>query len=153
MVEPLVRPLWRCPKCGHRFVTKNLWHSCGRYPLADHFKGMPKVVRQTFNRFVRLAKACGPVTVYAQETRIVFQGRVRFAGTVVRHNGLDASLWLKRRVRHPCLSRVESFGPLGYGHHFRLRQPTDIDKALGELMREAYAVGQQNPFRPRASGV
>ena len=36
--EPM-RPLWRCGKCGHRFVTKNLWHSCGRYRLADHFKG------------------------------------------------------------------------------------------------------------------
>jgi hypothetical protein len=32
-------PLWKCPKCGHRFVTKNLWHSCVCVPLrrrADH---------------------------------------------------------------------------------------------------------------------
>ena len=76
--------LWRCPKCGHRFVTKNLWHSCGRYRLADHFKGKPPALRRTFDRFVRLAKACGPVTVYAQKTRIVLQARVRFAGAVVR---------------------------------------------------------------------
>ncbi len=150
MVERLVKPLWRCPKCGHRFVTRNLWHSCGRYSLADHFKGKPKIVRQTFDRFVKLTKACGPVTVYAQKTRIVLQGRVRFAGSMVRHKGLNASLWLKRRAHHPCLSRVESFGPLGYGHHLRLRQPADIDKAIGKLMQEAYAVGQQNPSLPRA---
>jgi hypothetical protein len=31
--------LWRCPKCGHRIASKNLWHSCGHFRLADHFKG------------------------------------------------------------------------------------------------------------------
>jgi hypothetical protein len=138
------RPLWRCPKCGHRFVTKNLWHSCGRYRLADHFEGKPRVVRQTFDRLVATAKECGPVTVYAQKTRIVIQGRVRFAGVVVRRGWVDAGLWLKRRVDHPCLARVESFGRLGYGHHFRLEQPSDIDAALAVLVREAYAIGQQD---------
>ena len=78
------KPLWRCPKGGHRFVTQNLWHSCGRYRLADHFQGTPKVLRRTFDRFASLAKACGPVTVYAQKTRIVIQARVRFAVVVVR---------------------------------------------------------------------
>lgn len=74
------RPLWRCPKCGHRFVTKNMWHSCGRY-------------------------------------------------------------------------RIESFGRLGYGHHFRLRRPTELDDALARLIREAYAIGRQaapRGFRPEA---
>ena len=130
--EPM-RPLWRCGKCGHRFVTKNLWHSCGRYHLTDHFKGKPRALRQAFDRFVGLAKACGPVTVYAQKTRIVIQARVRFAGAVVRRDWLDAGLWLKRRVEHPCLTRVESLGRLGYGLHFRLRQPEDADEALGDL--------------------
>jgi hypothetical protein len=142
------RRLWRCPKCGHRFVTRNLWHSCGRYRLADHFRGKPKALRDAFDRFVALARACGPVTVYAQKTRIVIQGRVRFAGAVVRRSYLDAGLWLKRRVEHPALHRVESFGRLGYGHHFRLQQPSDIDEPLANLMREAYSIGQQNRLRP-----
>ncbi len=115
------RRLWRCPKCGHRSVTRNLWHSCGRYRLADHFRGKPKALRDASDRFVALARACGPVTVYAQKTRIVIQGRVRFAGAVVHRSYLDAGLWLKRRVEHPALRRVESFGRLGYGYQFRLQ--------------------------------
>jgi hypothetical protein len=138
------KPLWRCPKCGHRFVTKNLWHSCGRYSLASHFKGKPKNLRKTFDHFVSLAKACGPVTVYAQKSRIVIQTRVRFAGAIVRSNWLDAGIWLKRKVKHPRLIHVESFGNLGYGHRFRLQNPEDIDSALAEFMREAYEIGQQN---------
>lgn len=145
--KPRTQPLWRCPKCGHRFVTKNLWHSCGNYRLADHFKGKPGVLRLTFNRFVELARASRPDTVYAQKTRIVIQARVRFAGAVVHADWLEATLWLKRRAAHPCLRRVESFGRLGYGLHFCLRRPSDIDEALAELTREAYVVGEQAAVR------
>jgi hypothetical protein len=144
MLQKSKQPLWRCPKCGHRFVTKNLWHSCGRYSLAAHFKGKPKTLRQTFNSFVSLAKDCGPVTVYAQKSRIVIQERVRFAGVVVRSNWLEARIWLKRRIKHPLLIRTESYGNLGYGHILRLENPQDIDSSIAKFMREAYEIGKQN---------
>jgi len=76
--------LWRCPKCGHRFITANIWHSCGHYRLADHFRGKPPALRETFDSYVAAARRNGPVTIYAQKTRIVMQSRVRFAGAVVR---------------------------------------------------------------------
>ncbi|HTR20731.1 MAG TPA: DUF5655 domain-containing protein [Gemmatimonadales bacterium] len=133
------RPLWRCPKCGHRFVTRSLWHSCGRYRLADHFAGKSPLVRATFRRWVSVARRSGPVTVYAQQTRIVLQARVRFAGAVVRQHWLDAALWLRRRVTHPRVHRIENLGRLGYGVHFRLSTPADIDRQLAALIREAYA--------------
>ena len=133
------RPLWRCPRCGHRFVTRNLSHSCVRVRLADHFKDKPAILRATFRRWVALARSCGPVIVYAQKTRIVIQARVRFAGAVVRNGWIDAALWLMRRIEHPRVERIEDFGRLGFGIHFRLRTPRDIDARLAHLMRESYA--------------
>jgi hypothetical protein len=124
-----------------------MWHSCGRFRLADHFKGKPSALRATFRRWVAAARACGPVTVYAQKTRIVLQTRVRFAGAVVRPTWLDAGLWLWRRVSHPRLHRIEDFGRLGYGVHFRLTAPSDIDRALVTLMREAYAGSKRSDRR------
>lgn|GEM_PF-325764 len=135
---PRPSALWRCPKCGHRFVTRNLWHSCGRYRLADHFKGKPPNLRATFRRWVAAARRCGPVTVYAQKTRIVIQSRVRFAGAVVESRWLNGTLWLRRRVSHPRVHRIEDFGKLGYGVHFRLTEPKQIDRRIVGLMREAY---------------
>jgi len=135
--------LWQCPRCGHRFVTKNLWHSCVRIRLAEHFKSKPLLRRKTFDRWLAIARACGPVTCYAQQTRIVIQARVRFAGAVVRKSYLDAGLWLRKRESHPRLRRVEDFGRLGYVHHFRLESPDEIDDALRSLMRQAYRVGTQ----------
>jgi hypothetical protein len=112
--------------------------------LADHFRGKPIERKKTWNRWLAVARECGPVQAYAQRSRIVIQARVRFAGAVVRSTYLDASLWLRRRATHPLLRRVEDFGPLGFGHHFRLEAPTDIDAPLQALMREAYRVGTQD---------
>ena len=104
-------------------------------------------MRLIFDRLVALAKSCGPVTIYTQKTRIVMQARVRFAGAVVHRDWLEATLWLKRRVEHRRLRRVELLGRLGYDLHFDLRQLADIDETLAELMREAYSTGEQGPGR------
>lgn len=134
-----MRPLWKCPKCKHRFVTKNLWHACVRVPLRAHFRGRAAALFPTFRAWAAAARACGPVTIYAQKSRIVIQTRVRFAGAIVRATHLDATLWMKRRADHPLLSRTEAFGSLGYVLHFKLVTPADIDAALAALMRQAHA--------------
>ena len=69
--------------------------------------------------------------------------RVRFGGAITRKDWLEARLWLKRRADHPTLFKTESYGPLGYGLHFRITRPEEIDAELETLMREAYRIGQQ----------
>jgi hypothetical protein len=144
------RALWKCPRCGHRFVTRNLWHSCTRVPLASHFSGKDPVVRELFTCFRALVRRCGPATCYAQKTRIVFQARARFAGAVTRKRRLEVSLWLKRPVKHRCLTRVDSFGGLGWGHTFRLEERADLDAELASLVREAYVLARVKPSLRRS---
>lgn len=86
------KPLWSCPKCGNRLVTRNMWHSCGRHPLA----GQP-------------VRECGRFSVVSQKTRICFMVRVRFAGMTTRKHWLDVGLYLHRRVGHPLLRCVDSY--------------------------------------------
>ncbi len=137
------RPLWTCPQCGHLFVTPNMWHSCSNYALEHHFEGKDPVVREIFDRFLSVAESCGPVTVIPQKTRIVLQVRVRFGGGVARKKWFNAALWLTRKVRHRCLTRVDKFGPESYGLHFRLEHPDYVDQELAGYIREAYRVGRQ----------
>lgn len=91
------QPLWRCPRCGHDFVTRNLAHSCGRYSIEEHFKGKPETVWQLFVALHELVSRAGPATCYAEKTRIVFQTRGRFLAVVPRRRWLACHLWLKRR--------------------------------------------------------
>jgi hypothetical protein len=143
------RPLWTCPDCGHRFVTPRLWHSCRRYRLSDHFKGKDPIVRELFNHFRSAVRKIGPVTIYAQKTRIVFQVRSRFAGCMPRVHWLDCGFWLKRRARHHRVRRIETIEGRDYIHYFRLTRPEELDSRLLELLREAYSVGAQDPSGTR----
>lgn len=147
-----LKPLWRCPRCGHRFVTRNLWHSCGRHRLDEHFAGKPATLRRAFRRLVAIARGSGPVTVYAQKTRIVLQTRVRFAGVVVHGKWLDVGLWLRRRVRHPRVRRIEDYGRLGFGVHIRVSSSSDLDRDVAGLVREAYAGTIRSVRKPVARG-
>lgn len=78
--------------------------------------------------------------------------RVRFAGAIVRKDHLLAHIWLRRKVQHPLLRRVESFGRLGYGLQFQLAKPGDVDKEIGQFLREAYEIHQQpqGRLKPKA---
>jgi Domain of unknown function (DUF5655) len=135
--------LWTCPDCGHKFVTRNLSHSCGRFLIADHFQGKDPNLRRTFRRLVSRTRRLGPLTVYAQKTRIVFMVRVRFASVVVRKRSLDFALWLTRRIDHPRRRRVEVLGRRIFYTHFSLASPEDIDSELESLVSEAYRTGRQ----------
>jgi hypothetical protein len=141
--------LWTCPQCGHQFVSRNLWHSCGIYELEDHFKGKDPILREIFDRLVELTNQHGPVTVYAQKSRIVFMVQVRFANLVVRKRWLDFGLWLTRRVEHPLLRKTAVFGPNSFGLGFRLSRPEDIDPALEALIVEAYKTGRREHLKTR----
>jgi hypothetical protein len=120
-----------------------MWHSCGRYRVADHFKGKDPAVRKLFRAFRALVASIGPATVYAQKTRIVFQTRARFAGLIVRRNRIEVGLWLKRRREHPRLYRIEFYPPNDYVHRIRLASLSEIDRELAQFVREAYKVGRQ----------
>jgi hypothetical protein len=143
------RDLWQCPSCGHRFVTANIWHSCGRYRIEDHFTGKEPIVRQLFDRLDEVIRGFGPVNVYAQKTSIVFQVRVRFARAMPKKQWLDGHFWLKRRAGHARLTKVEHLLRADWIHWFRLASPEDLDREFVKLLRESYAIGKQT--RPKLS--
>jgi hypothetical protein len=142
--------LWTCPQCGHRFVTRNMWHSCTRHEVEEHFVGCLPQVRASFDRYIAAVEACGPIEVIAQKTRIAIMAQVRFAGCPVRKKWLLANLWLTRRAQHPRLVRIEEFGPGSYGHQFRLDSPADIDDGLRALIVESYRVGLREHLKRRS---
>ncbi len=133
--------MWTCPECGRQFVTANTWHSCGYYDLEEHFSGKDPIVRQIFTTLVEAVEQAGPVTVYAQKTRIVFQVRTRFAAIFTRRRWLILQIWLKRQAEHLLLQRVERYTYRDFGHVIRIQQPEEIDDQLIELLHESYAMG------------
>jgi hypothetical protein len=136
-------PLWQCPRCGERFVTRNMWHSCGTHTVEALFAGCEPQVMPLFERFAKMVRTCGPVAMIPQKTRLVFQVRVRFVGIYPRKSHFLCGLILGRKLDHPRFVKIETFSPRSFGHHLRLAAESDLDDELAGWLQEAYAYGEQ----------
>jgi|SRR3990172_1157691 len=97
-----LKPLWTCPKCGARLVSKNLWHSCGRFTLEALFASSEPRVLALAKRYVAILRSLGDVQVIPQKTRLVCVARVRFAGLVPRKDHFVAGFALHRPANAPA---------------------------------------------------
>jgi Domain of unknown function (DUF5655) len=137
------RPLWRCPKCGERFVTKNLWHSCGKFTLRSLFAKSDPEVAKLFRELTRMVRTCGPARMIPQKTRAVFQVRMRFAGCYPRKSHLICDLVLRRRLEGDRITKVDQYGPEVFVNQIRIASEDDLDAQLQNWLCEAYQVGAQ----------
>lgn len=133
-------PLWRCPECGARLVTRNLWHSCGTFTLEALFASSPPPVLALARRYVAMLRSLGDVQVLPQKTRLVAVARVRFAGLLPRTHGFVANFALHRRLRSPRIVKTETYGPRWQVHHVRIATRTDLDAALRGWLQESHDV-------------
>jgi hypothetical protein len=135
--------LWQCPTCRRRFANRNQSHTCAKLDLAHHFVGKPPIIRELYDAVVKKVRACGPVTVLPEKTRIAFQVRMSFAQVTPRRQWLDGHVVLARRLEHPRFRKIQTFSPRNHLHEFRLASLADVDDEFQAWLREAYAVGQQ----------
>lgn len=143
-------PLWRCPRCGAKLVTRNMSHSCGKYTLGDLFaRSEPNVIR-TFRALAAMVRECGPVVIIPQKTRVVFQVRVRFLGCVPRRSYLLCTFEFTHRKPHPRFRKVATYARLWHGHELRVDCPEELDGEVRSWIRESYAVGEQRHLRKAA---
>ena len=149
----VTRPLWRCPKCGARLVTRNLWHSCGRATIAYWLGKMGPRARALYRRFERLIAPCGPYDVAPAKTRIAFLGRVRFASlSAVSERGMTVTLALPRPLRSARFARVSEVVPGWWAHQLRVTDVSGLDAQLGRWLRRSYALmGMQERLRKTGS--
>jgi hypothetical protein len=148
MTRARLPPLWTCPKCGAKFVSANMSHSCGRFALAALFAKSEPQVFELFRKFRTIVRACGRSTMIPQKTRVVFMVRMRFAGATVRKSHLRVGLILERRLPPDArLVEIESFGPRCHGHYFRIERTDQLDASFAAMVGEAYDSGTQKNFQ------
>ena len=66
--------LWICPACGGRFVTPNMWHSCGEHSLEELFATSTDEALELAVEYVAMLRDLGDVQVIPQKTRLVSGG-------------------------------------------------------------------------------
>ena len=141
-------PLWVCPKCGARLITRNLWHSCGRFTLESLFANAPPGVLRLARRYVELLHSLGDVQVLPQKTRLVCVARVRFAGLSPRKDGFRANFALRRWLTSPRIVQTTDHGPRWRAHVVEIRSAADLDDELRAWLQESHdTIGVQSDLR------
>ncbi len=136
--------LWSCPRCGKRFVTRNMAHSCGAHTVEAFMEGKGPLAWIYWEKVNEMVGRCGPYTVVANKTRLEFMVRVRFAGVdAVSERGLSLSFWLKRRIESPRFRKVEHFGARDWVYHLRLTGIDELDAEVQDWLCQSYEVGCQ----------
>jgi hypothetical protein len=137
--------LWRCPKCKRTFANRNQSHFCGTLrPLEAHFEGRPAAVRELFDVVCSMVKACGPVTILPEKSRIAFHVRMSFMMVSVQQTGLRGHFVLASVCPHARFLRIQTFSPRNHLHEFRITKPSDLDATFASWVSQAYAVGCQH---------
>jgi Domain of unknown function (DUF5655) len=140
------RPVWTCPRCGARLVSRNLWHSCGRFTLEDLFAGAAPGVLELAGEYVAMLRSLGDVQVLPQKTRLVCVARVRFAGLTPRRRGFQANFALHRWLDSPRIVKRVDYGPRWRAHHLNVQARADLDDELRAWLQESHdVVGLQGP--------
>jgi hypothetical protein len=132
-------PLWTCPKCGVKLLTRNLAHSCGRATLGDWRRRMGPRGRALFDGFARLIGRCGRYDISPAKTRITFLARVRFAGvTAVSEAGMTCSFAMPYPLGSRRFVKVEEVAPGWWVHRLRVDDPRQFDAELQRWLRVSY---------------
>lgn len=149
-----MRPLWTCPECGAKLVTKNLWHSCGEATLEDWKARMGPLARELYDRFEQMIAACGEYHVAPAKTRIAFLGRVRFASiTSLSEKGMSFGFALPHPLSSPRFAKVEEVVPGWWAHRLRVTDPGELDEELQAWLRESHRLmGMQERLKDRSKG-
>ena len=133
------RPLWTCPKCGVKLVTRNLSHSCGLATLAEWKQRMGPHARRLFDRFEQVIASCGEYSIGPAKTRIAFLGRVRFANiTALSEQGMTCTFALPRPLRSRRVRAIQEVVPGWFVHRLRITDPAQLDDEVQAWVAESY---------------
>jgi hypothetical protein len=134
-----------CPECGARLVSRNLWHSCGRFSLEDLFANADRSALDLARRYIALLHTLGDVQVIPQKTRLVCVARVRFCGLEPRKRGFLANFALHRWLDSPRIVKTLDYGPRWRVHYLPVVSEVDFDdELLGWLQESHDVVGLQS---------
>ena len=122
-------PLWVCPNCGARLVSRNLWHSCVQLTLDELFATSDPPTRAGPN--LRLDAALTwrcPGDTSKDAAGLRCQGAVQW--TVGAKDGFLANFSLHRWLDSPRIVKTADYGPRWRSHNVLVQSPMDLDDEL-----------------------
>jgi hypothetical protein len=112
------------------------------WTIERHLAGKRPEVIAYYDRFIELARACGPFTYAVSKSAITLKGTRRgFAGVALGDRALRGYLDLTRQLQDRRITRSSPYTKRLRVHHFRVDALDQLDEQFGSWLAEAYQVG------------
>ena len=132
-------PAWECPECGRRFARARQGHECAAaMALDEYFATGPPWERPIFDAVMARLSAVGDVHVEPVSVGIFLKRPEKFAELRPLTKWVAISFAVPRRVQHPRITRKPMQWGRGWWHVANVRDAGDVDRALLDLLEEAY---------------
>jgi hypothetical protein len=130
---------WVCPHCGRLFGRAGQSHDCAPgLTLEEYFATGPAHERPIFDAVMAYVETLGPVHADIVSVGVFLKNPRKFAELRPKDRWVAISFSLRRRAKHPTVTRkVVEYGAR-YWHVANVREPGDVDAALLGLLAEAY---------------
>lgn len=132
-------PGWVCPDCGRLFGRAGQSHDCAPgLTLEEYFSTGPDHERPVFDAVMDHLATIGPVHADVVSVGIFLKNPHKFAELRPMRKWVAVGFSLRRRARHPTITRkVVEYGGR-FWHVANVAEPGDLDEALCDLLTEAY---------------
>jgi hypothetical protein len=130
---------WVCPECGRLFGRAGQSHDCAPgLTLEEYFATGPAHERPIFDAVMAYVETLGPVHADIVSVGVFLKNPRKFAELRPKDRWVAISFSLRRRAKHPTITRkVVEYGAR-YWHVANVREPGEVDAALLGLLAEAY---------------
>jgi hypothetical protein len=129
---------WTCPECGRLFHRKQS-HACSPgMSVEEYFSTGPPWERPVYEAVMDHRRTVGPVHVEPVQVGIFLKNPRKFAELRPKTRWVAIAFPLSRRASHPTISRKVNEYNGRYWHVCNVKDPSEIDDALRELLTEAY---------------
>ena len=130
---------WTCPNCGRFFERARQSHDCAPgLTLDEYFSTGPAHERPVFDAIMGHLATVGPVHTDIVSVGIFLKNPHKFAELRPRQRWVAVSFALRRRARHPTITRKVVDYNGRFWHVANVAAPADVDDELCDLLTEAY---------------
>ena len=131
--------MWTCPECKREFIKVNQSHSCGVFPLENHFAGKEEVGKPLFDEFVARVRAeVGPVRIDSPACCIHLVKNSTFAAAWVRKDRIKIDFRLERKIDSPRFTKTVQLSAKRYVYYMDIMSPDNMDAELMGWLKESY---------------
>ena len=116
--------------------------STPNFTVESHFTDKSPVVREIYNKLLKVLRQFGPVTEEPKKTSIHLAREAAFAGVSTRKDALWLNIRADHKIQSPRVHKVEQVSAKRFHNELKLTSPNEVDAELIGWLKEAYNLGE-----------